>query len=65
MAVFGRVLRAVMVVEGVVKSEEVTDGVDEEKTGIFCEISVLVALVVPIFAFFPYPASARACVVAA
>ena len=54
-----------MVVEDVVKSEEVTDGVDKEKTGIFCEILVLVALVVPIFVFFPYPASARASVMSA
>ena len=49
-----------MVVEGVVESEEVTDGVDEEKTGIFGEIS-LVGL---IFAFFPFPGSTGDCDVA-
>ena len=49
-----------MLVEGIVESEEVTDGVDEEKSVLFNEIS----LVVPIFNFFLFPASIGSCDVA-
>ena len=48
MAVIGRVLKAVMVVKGIVKSEEVEDSVDEKKNWDIGEIS-LVGL---IFDFF-------------
>lgn len=41
LAVFDRVLSAVIVVGGVVKSEEVTDGVDEEKPAKTGEISLV------------------------
>ena len=54
-----------MVIEGVCESKEASDGAVGEKKVKFCENSVLVAPLVLIFAFFPYPASARAWVVAA
>lgn len=60
MAVVDRVSKAMIVVEGIVESEEVKDSVDEEKTGIFGEIS-LVGL---IFDFFSFPGSTGGCDVA-
>ena len=64
LANFDRVSRSVIAVGGVSESRKVADGVVGERTVIFCEISVVVALVVLIFAFFPNPGSARACDVA-
>ena len=60
MAVFDRVSRAVVVVDGAGKFEEVTDGVGEEKIAVFSQIS----LVESIFKFFLYSVSVEDCDVA-
>ena len=48
-----------MVVEDVVGLEEVTDDIGDAKMELFCEISLVVALVMLIFAFFPFLGSAQ------
>ena len=54
---FDCVFRAVVIVEDVVKLEEVREGVSEEKMLIFGEIF----LVDPIFDVFLFPGSTRSC----
>ena len=51
-AVVDHISRAVMVVEGVVKSDEVAYGVGNKKTVKICKISFVVASVVLIFVVF-------------
>ena len=45
LSVFDRVSGTESVVEGIVESEKVTCGVDDEKTVIFCEFSLVLALI--------------------
>ena len=51
-------------VEVELESEGVADGVGEEKTAIFCEISPVETLVVLISEFFPFPGNVGDCIVA-
>lgn len=60
-AMVDRISRAVVVGYGSGESEEVEDCVSEEKKGKSCEISLIVAFVVPNFVFFLFPGSARVC----
>jgi hypothetical protein len=53
--------RAVVAVEGTTESGEVLDGVGEEKTGSFIEISLAEIVVERKFEFFPFSKSARVC----
>ena len=55
LAIVDCILRAVMVVKDVVGLKEVTDDVDDVKMVLFCKISLVVALVMLIFVFFPFP----------
>jgi hypothetical protein len=60
----GRVLRAVVVVDGDSRFEEVADGVGEEEMEKICEISLVVAFVVLIVSFFSFSRSTGGCDVA-
>lgn len=52
MAVVDRISGAMTVLEVVVESGRVTERVCEEKLVLFCEISLVIGLVVIIFVFF-------------
>jgi len=60
-AIVDRVSQDVVVVEGVGGLGEVTDGVGDEKLVFSFEISLVIALVVPIFVFFLLSVSAGDC----
>ena len=53
-AVFDCVLEGVVVIEGDIESEDVTNGVNVEKMVLICEFSPVIARIVPNFVFFPF-----------